>query len=93
MFTAMSSTFNGLATAQFWMTVDITHVVDQGFGLGNYLSQIEIQAEDMGQIIYDLSEHGIDPDPNCNNVPTETGENDPTLFSYDFDLIFKNGFE
>ena len=93
MFTAMSSTFNGLATAQFRMTVDITHVVDQGFGLGNYLSQIEIQAEDMGQIIYDLSEHGIDPDPNGNNVPTETGENDPTLFSYDFDLIFADGFD
>ena len=40
------------------MTVDITHVVDQGFGLGNYLSQIEIQAEDMGKssVIYQTVE-------------------------------------
>jgi len=93
MFTAMSSTFNGLATAQFRMVVDITNVTDEGLGIGNYLSQVMIQAEDMGQIISDLSDSGTDPDPNGNNIPTETGENDPTVFSYDFDLIFKNGFE
>jgi hypothetical protein len=92
-FTAMNSTFSGLDTAQFRMVVDITNVTDEGLGLGNYLSLVRIQAEDMGQIISDVSDSGTDPDSNGNNIPTESGENDPTLFSYDFDLIFADGFE
>ncbi|MCB9297737.1 MAG: hypothetical protein H6559_32105 [Lewinellaceae bacterium] len=66
-------------TAQIRMVVNVTAVTDVGFGCGVYSNQVTASAE--GGTVSDLSDSGTDPDPNGNGDPTESGENDPTVFT------------
>jgi len=69
-------------TAQIRIVVEVTALTDQGAGLGVYSNQVTASGEGPGETpTSDLSDNGIDPDPNGNGDPTEAGENDPTLFT------------
>ena len=79
-----SGTFNPLDTAQIRLVVVVDNVTDQGSGIGNYISQLNLSAETTnGTMLTDLSDDGLDPDPNGTTNPTEPGENDPNIFMVD----------
>jgi uncharacterized repeat protein (TIGR01451 family) len=78
---AMGSTLAAFGTAQIRLVVDVTTVTDQGQGLGLYSNQVLASGSaPLGTFTSDLSDDGIDPDPNGNGLPNDGGEDDPTTF-------------
>lgn len=70
------------AVAQFEVQVRVLQRTDQGAGTGNYSNQATATASSAnGQVTYDLSDAGTEPDANGNGLPSDAGENDPTDFS------------
>lgn len=68
-------------TAQIQFVVTVDTVVDLGLGEGTYTNQATaIGTTTDGTTGSDVSDSGINPDPNGNNNPNEEGENDATLF-------------
>jgi len=60
-------------------TIMLTVTVRPGSNLGSYDNQARATATGPGGTpTNDLSDDGLDPDPNGNGDPTEQGENDPT---------------
>ncbi|WP_055149226.1 SprB repeat-containing protein [Jiulongibacter sediminis] len=78
------STLGGISTAHIRMVIEISTVVDNGAGTGNYSCQMLLKgtAPD-NSFTGDWSDSGTDPDPDGNGIPFSQGENDPTLFSVD----------
>ncbi|MFY8350426.1 Ig-like domain-containing protein [Pseudoalteromonas sp. SSM20] len=68
-------------TAQLQVVVTINKVVNVGLGLGNYSTQLTLNALNVNSPVSDLSDFGTDADPNGNSDPTEAGENDATTFT------------
>lgn len=68
-------------TAQLQVVVTINKVINVGLGLGNYSTQLTLNALNVNSPVSDLSDFGTDADPNGNSDPTEAGENDATTFS------------
>ena len=67
-------------TAQLRLIVDVIPT-DQGAGSGIYSTSLSFSAQSPdGTTASDLSDDGIDPDPNGNGDSDETGENDATQF-------------
>ncbi|MFK8010757.1 MAG: beta strand repeat-containing protein [Marinicellaceae bacterium] len=63
----------------FRVVVNVTTESDQGNGLGVYLNGVMVNATTpSGSPVSDISDDGIDPDPNGNGNADETGENDET---------------
>ena len=76
------STLAAMDTAQIQIVVDVTNIVDQGLGVGNYTNQVSVSATaPLGTMATDLSDSGTDPDPNGNGLANDSGEDDPTAFS------------
>ncbi|CAM2064350.1 Ig-like domain-containing protein [Sulfidibacter corallicola] len=67
------------ATAQIQVVVNVDNVVDLGSGLGVYSNQVTAtgMTANMNDTS-DLSDNGVDPDPDGNGSPNTLGENDPT---------------
>lgn len=64
------------------MVISIHTPVDMGNGLGVYTSQVLVNARDSGSNgISDLSDEGINPDPNGNGNAGDPGEDDPTTMA------------
>ncbi len=77
---AAGSTLNALDTAQIQFVVDVTNIVDRGFGIGIYENQVLVTGLDStGLIVCDLSDSGTDPDINGDGDPTFPGLADPPL--------------
>lgn len=69
-------------TAQIRLVVNVTTIVDQGLGLGNYTNQVMFEGDSpLGAHAQDLSDFGTDPDPGGNGFANDEGEGDPTTFS------------
>jgi hypothetical protein len=67
---------------QLRVVVRVDVLTDQGSGLGVYSNQVTVSAEDPGGAqLSDLSDAGTDPDPDGDGDASETGEDDPTIFS------------
>jgi hypothetical protein len=76
---ASSSSLAVGASAQLQMVVKVLNISDQGNGEGVYQNQVSVKAQTAkGAIVSDLSDEGMNPDPNGNNNPSEMGEDDPT---------------
>lgn len=74
-------------TAQIRFNLMVTNVTDQGFGTGIYQNQISVSGEaPNGVPTTDLSDSGIEPDPNGNGNPSEAGEDDPTPITLEGDI-------
>ncbi len=73
----------GIGTlAQFEVQVRVLALTDQGLGTGNYSNQVYATGTSaQGQVAYDLSDAGSDPDNSGNGLPNDAGENDPTEFT------------
>ncbi|MCB1096453.1 MAG: Ig-like domain repeat protein, partial [Verrucomicrobiae bacterium] len=77
-----SGTLNSGVTAVIRLIVDVTNVVDRGGGLGVYSNQASVMGETQyGTTATDLSDNGIEPDPNGSGDASDVGENDPTTFA------------
>ena len=64
---------------QFRVVVRILRVTDQGSGAGVYSNQVTVTAQNAGGfMVSDLSDNGLEPDPNGNDLPDDAGEDDPT---------------
>lgn len=60
--------------------VNVTNITDQGNGLGVYMAQATLTgAAPDASPVSDVSDYGIDPDPNGNGDPADSGEGDPSL--------------
>ena len=67
-------------SARIRFGVEVTNVTDQGNGVGVYHTQFTVFGSDpIGDSVSDMSDDGIDPDPNGNGDANEAGENDPTV--------------
>ncbi|WP_304238695.1 SprB repeat-containing protein [Jiulongibacter sediminis] len=76
-----SSFINVGTTAQVQLTVTVNNVINQGNGLGVYSNQATASGQSSGgKTTSDLSDQGVNPDPNGNNSPGDPDENDPTVF-------------
>ncbi|WP_166831721.1 Calx-beta domain-containing protein [Thalassoroseus pseudoceratinae] len=63
----------------FRTQVNVTHVTDQGLGLGVYETSLIVDGSDVnGVAVSDISDAGFVSDANGNGDPTESGEHDPT---------------
>jgi len=81
-------TLPALDTATIRLVVDVTNVVDLGFGFGNYVNQVLVSGSaPLGTFSQDLSDNGTDPDPNGSGFPSDIGEDDPTTFSVGITFI------
>ncbi len=68
------------ARARFRFVVNVNAVSDQGNGFGIYYNQVTINGQSPdATAVSDLSDDGIDPDPNGNGNAGDAGEDDPTL--------------
>ncbi len=62
--------------------VNVNTVSDQGNGFGVYRDQVTISATAPdGSGVSDVSDDGVDPDPNGNGNPADAGESDQTAFA------------
>lgn len=83
-----SGNLNSLDTAQLRFGVTIINPADVGLGFGIYSSQVLATAfAPLGSLAADFSDAGIDPDPNANGNPADTGESDPTVINYTVPVI------
>ena len=64
-------------TDQIRIVVEVLTLTDQGSGLGIYSNQVTVNADGF----MDLSDDGVDPDPNGNDQAGDAGEDDPTVFT------------
>jgi hypothetical protein len=76
-------------TGQIRVVVDVLNIINNVIGVGNYTNQVLFSGEYSGgsSKAYDLSDKGIDPDPNGNDIPYNLNENDPTDFKVNFSSI------
>ena len=71
------------ATAQIRLVVNVTTLANLGSGFGVYSSQAQVYAQNSsGVVTFDLSDAGVDPDPNGNGNPFEAGENDASSIEF-----------
>lgn len=76
------STLAAADTAQIRIIVDVTAVIDQGLGFGQYQNQASASGiAPLGATVEDLSDFGIDPDPNGNGLANDGNESDLTTFT------------
>ena len=69
-------------TAILRIVIDVTNIVDLGSGLGVYSNQVNVSGRSPGgREATDLSDNGTEPDANGDGDPTDTDENDPTVFA------------
>ena len=74
-----SSTLAAGAVAQIQLTIQVNTESDQGSGFGIYTNQVELTGSlPSGVNVSDLSDDGVDPDPNGNGDASDAGENDLT---------------
>lgn len=69
------------ASEQIRVMVRVDTLIDAGSGLGVYSDQVTVSAEAGGNNTSDLSDAGLNPDANSNSDPTDSGEDDATLFT------------
>ncbi|MGE4073842.1 MAG: hypothetical protein AB7E72_21940 [Lysobacterales bacterium] len=75
-------------TAQIRVGVTIINASNVGLGLGVYANQvIAYGLGPSNTLAADLSDDGIDPDPNGNGIPSDGGESDPSIVSYSTSAI------
>ena len=81
-------TLPALDTASIRLVIDVTNVVDLGNGFGNYVNQVLVSGSSpLGTMTQDLSDNGMDPDPDGNGFPDGANESDPTTFSVGITFI------
>ncbi len=79
--TLAGSTLGATGVAQIRVVVQVDNLVDNGLGLGIYENQFEVSATaPLGSSTMDVSDDGVNPDPNGNSVPFDDGENDSSIF-------------
>ncbi len=76
------STLAALDTAQIQMLITVDTLSDQGNGFAVYQDQVTVTGSaPLGTFTQDVSDSGTDPDPDGDDVPDESGENDVTEFT------------
>jgi hypothetical protein len=83
LFVASSSTLAVGASVQVRLVLTVHTVTGSGTGFGLYSQQASVVANSAsGLLSYDFTHNGTDPDPDSDGIANESGENDPTTYSF-----------
>lgn len=81
-----------LAGASVYITIPVTAQSKDNSSTVVFNSAYASGIDSTGTIVSDISENGVNPDPNGNGNANEAGENDPTPFSFAPEIFIPDGF-
>lgn len=80
------------AGASVYITIPVTVQSKDNSSTVVFNSAYASGIDSTGTIVSDISENGVNPDPNGNGNANEAGENDPTPFSFAPEIFIPEGF-